>query len=76
MRGVMESNIHPELDGLFPFRGPCGLCGGPDARHRVWDAMLERVAAGDDSADVAADYGVSEQAVAAVVSYWTVDDDA
>lgn len=25
------------LDHIFPPRGPCGICGGPDARHRLWD---------------------------------------
>lgn len=27
------------LDRLFPARGPCGICGGPDARHRLWDSL-------------------------------------
>lgn len=29
------------LDALDRFRGPCGLCGHPDARHRVWDALMD-----------------------------------
>ena len=27
------------LERLDPFRGPCGICGGPDARHRVWESL-------------------------------------
>jgi len=27
------------LDSRWPARGPCGICGGPDARHRLWDAI-------------------------------------
>ncbi len=27
------------LDARFPKRGPCGICGGPDARHRLWDSI-------------------------------------
>jgi len=27
------------LDRRWPRRGPCGICGGPDARHRLWDAI-------------------------------------
>ena len=29
------------LDALEPYRGPCGICGGPDQRHRLWDAVEE-----------------------------------
>lgn len=28
-----------KLDRIWPERGPCGICGGPDARHRLWDAI-------------------------------------
>jgi hypothetical protein len=27
------------LDRMRPPYGPCGICGGPDARHRLWDAI-------------------------------------
>jgi hypothetical protein len=33
------------LDLLGPFRGPCGFCGYPDARHRQADAIAAEVAA-------------------------------
>lgn len=53
------------LDLHFPRRGPCLLCGvpGSDQRHRVVDAIRERVCAGDDEDSVAEDYGVSVTAV-------------
>jgi hypothetical protein len=41
---------------LGPFRGPCGLCGGPDARHRVGDALAEQLGAGCVPEDVAVDF--------------------
>ena len=27
------------VEALDPWRGECGLCGGPDARHRLWDSL-------------------------------------
>jgi hypothetical protein len=45
-------------DDRFVFRGPCAFCGGSDARHRVVDAWVERVAAGEPVALVAAEFGV------------------
>lgn len=33
-----------DLDLVGPFRGPCGICGGPDARHRTADVIVERIA--------------------------------
>ena len=43
---------------LFPPRGPCHLCGHPDARHRDVDAWIERAATGEPADAIAADYGV------------------
>ena len=51
-------------------RGPCGLCGGPDARHRVLDAIAERVTAGDTIDDTAADYGMPTWVARAVCEHW------
>src|SRR5882672_3058950 len=51
------------LDRLGPFRGPCAFCGSGDARHRVADAITGFLAAGDDPEAVAAEYGVSVEAV-------------
>lgn len=54
------------LDERWPHRGPCGLCGGPDARHRLWDSMdvhgrLEGVAV------AARDFGVSTADIRLVI---------
>lgn len=46
------------LDRWFPPRGPCGMCGHEDARHRLWDAILGRLDAGEPAPDVAQDYDV------------------
>ena len=35
----------------------CALCGHPDSRHRVVDAIRERAATGEPLAEVLADYG-------------------
>lgn len=45
------------VDDYMPFAGPCGLCGGPDQRHRVIEAIVERVQSGDSPEEVANDYG-------------------
>lgn len=37
-------------------QGPCRLCGGPYAAHRIIDGMLERIAAGEPVDEVTADY--------------------
>lgn len=44
------------LDLIGPYRGPCGLCGGPDARHRTLDTIRDRLWAGEDAQSVAEDY--------------------
>ena len=44
------------LDVLGLHRGRCAFCGDGDARHRVADAITERVLAGDDPEEVAEDY--------------------
>lgn len=61
-------NIPAALDAYFPRRGPCAFCGGPDARHRVWDAIRERRAAGESVEDLARDYGVPVEAVGLVLT--------
>jgi len=45
-------------DLVGPYQGACGLCGADDARHRVVDAILVRVDAGDPPEECAADYGL------------------
>lgn len=58
------------LDVLGPFRGPCGLCGGPDQRHRVADAIVDRCKALEDEESVAADYGLDVAAVLHLCEHW------
>lgn len=42
---------------LGPFNGECALCGaGSDQRHRLADAIVERVAAGDLAREVWGEY--------------------
>ena len=55
------------LDVLGPYRGPCAMCGGPDARHRLADAVVGSVMAGDARVAVAHDYAVSLAAVDALL---------
>jgi len=57
-----------KYDLVGPFRGPCGLCGGPDARHRMYDAINERVRAGEGEEDVAEDYGMAPDVVLAIAA--------
>lgn len=66
-------NLPPDIEAAMPPHGPCGLCGGPDARHRVIDAIASRVRAGDSEEDVAADYGYSVEVVDRIVACWDED---
>ena len=54
------------LDALGPYRGPCGICGGPDARHRLADAIADRLRAGESAEAVALDYEVQAGVVCAI----------
>ena len=56
----MDTEGFPAVADLIgEHRGPCAFCGDDDARHRVLDAIQERVKAGEPAADVADDYGLS-----------------
>ena len=55
-RAIEGERATDKLDLIGPYRGSCGLCGHPDARHRVYDAIRERLAAGESVEGVAADY--------------------
>lgn len=48
-------------------QGPCGICGGPYAAHRMIDTQMECVSAGDSLEAVAADCGTT---VADMVTSW------
>jgi hypothetical protein len=43
-----------DADG--PYRGQCGLCGGPDARHRVVEAWTDLWLAGESFEDIAREW--------------------
>lgn len=51
------------IDQWFPPRGPCGICGGPDARHRILDAIRDYVAAGETPENVAEELCLPVEAV-------------
>ena len=46
--------------------GPCAFCGFHDAGHRTWDAIAERIDAGESERSVAQDYDLSVQGVRAL----------
>ena len=59
------------LEQELPPHGPCGLCGDPDARHRVLDAIHDRVVAGGDGEEeVARDYDLTVEAVLWIAAEW------
>ena len=55
------------LDRAFRFRGPCAICGGPDARHRLWDS-IDTLGRLDGVSFAASDFGVSEGQVRLVMA--------
>jgi hypothetical protein len=61
---------YPALDVLGAFVGPCWVCGGPDKRHRLADALVENVRAGDSVEFVAAGYDVPVETVRRLVEVW------
>ena len=58
------------LDVLYPYAGPCAICGGPNKRHRLADAIVENVRAGDDPEAVADNYDVPLATVERLVEVW------
>ena len=44
--------------------GECALCGYPDAGHRVWDAVADRLRAGETLEEACADYDATPDEVA------------
>ena len=55
------------IDDYFPPCGPCGICGGPDGRHRLFDAIRDRYRAGESAAAIAEDLDVPTRGVAWLV---------
>lgn len=63
--------ILPEpVERAIPWSGPCGLCGGPDARHRVLDTIHERITAGEPAPDVADDHQVPLDVAVFIADHW------
>lgn len=62
---VLAAHADPALDAVFPRRGACQVCGTPglDQRHRRVDAVAEHLAAEEDPETIAAELGVSLEAV-------------
>jgi hypothetical protein len=44
------------LSAVGSYAGPCECCGGPDSRHRVADAITDRVIAGEAASSVAREF--------------------
>lgn len=73
-----RARLGAELDGFFPYRGPCLACAHrpdqpADARHRLMDVVVDLVLAGEREDLVAESYGLSVDAVltAVAVATWT-----
>ena len=64
-----------ELDQWLKPCGACAFCGFHDKRHRLWDAIMDRVASGDDPADVADDLSLEPAHVEAVLRIRPYADD-
>ena len=58
------------LDDVLGAAGPCGLCGGPDQRHRVCDSIAEQLRAGEDPATLLEDFGISTLDELLVLAAW------
>lgn len=68
--------VLPEpVETAMPWRGPCGLCGGPDARHRILDAIADAVRAGEPAAGVADTYELPLAVVCFIADRWQGDDE-
>lgn len=57
------------VNEYIPFTGPCLCCGGDDSRHRIIDAMVGQVDAGDSTYDVAFDFGYTTAFIERLVSW-------
>ena len=55
-----------ELDKFYSPCGPCAFCGFHDKRHRLWDAWIGMLNAGDTPEDLADEYEADIEHVKAV----------
>ena len=71
-----EAFLRAALDRYFPPLGQCQICGVPglDARHRVLDAICDRIRAGEDLFDVVCDYNTDVPAVLVVLACAAIDE--
>ena len=53
----------PNYDLVGPFAGECAFCGGPDKRHRMYDAIVECLRGGDSAELVARGYDLPLESV-------------
>lgn len=65
-----ELGAPPAVSAAWPRRGPCGFCGFRDARHRIFDTVLDRHRGGDSARLLADAYDVSEVAVRQLLAWW------
>jgi len=57
--GKMKQVEIAQLDKHYPPCGPCAFCGHLDKRHRLWDAILDRIEAGESEQSIADDFEIS-----------------
>ena len=56
-----------DINMHFPPRGPCAFCGFHDARHRIFDTIIDSHNAGQSVDSIASEYELSILAVACVI---------
>lgn len=56
-----------EIDKYFPYRGKCAFCGADDARHRLWDSIIDMHKAGDSIEHLAEDFNLPIEAIKLVI---------
>ena len=63
-------SIPPVVEKHFPPQGVCLLCGFGDKRHRMFDAIADRIRAGESERSVIVDYRLPRSTVRAIVAWW------
>ena len=67
IKDQMNQEERRQLDKYYPERGPCAFCGHKDARHRLWDTIIDRHEAGDSMTELAKDYDKPRKAIKLVL---------
>ena len=61
-------------DSPIPRLGPCGVCGWhPDQRHRILDAIVEQLIAGDNIDQICDDYNWTADQIQALYDDFTTN---